>query len=171
MRDFCFSGGAPAGGVTFPLRGKSPKAHQRGPFPRRSPLETLPDGQGRNPAGFPPLDPPAYVNWSRYFVQNSRLPSPVQAPGEACASPGRGGAIEHLQVFPAPSQTGKTKPARFATTRRSPAALFPRFLSRERNQAAGGLVGMDLTGFVTAVSVRAAITRECSAIPPLQTEA
>ncbi len=30
---------------------------------------------------------------------------------------------------------------------------------------------MDLTGFVTAVSVRAAITRECSVIPPLQTEA
>ena len=47
-------GGVPAGGVTFPLRGKSPKAHQRGPIPRRSPLESLPDGQGRNPCGGSP---------------------------------------------------------------------------------------------------------------------
>ena len=25
----------------------------------------------------PPLDPPAYVTWSRFFVQNSRPPSPT----------------------------------------------------------------------------------------------
>ena len=48
-------------------------------------------------------------------------------------------------------------PLRFSARRtgvqgRSPAALFPRFLSRERNRAAGGLVGMGLTGFVTAVA-------------------
>ena len=30
-----------------------------GLWERRSPLENLPDGQGRNPAGFPPLDPPS----------------------------------------------------------------------------------------------------------------
>ena len=30
---------------------------------------------------------------------------------------------------------------------------------------------MDLTGFVTAVTVKAAITRRCSVIPPLQIEA
>ena len=35
----------------------------------------------------------------------------------------------------------------------------------------GFLVVANLTGCASAVAVRAAITRECSVIPPLQTEA
>ena len=35
----------------------------------------------------------------------------------------------------------------------------------------GPVVGMGLTGFVTAVCVSAAITRKCSVIPPLHREA
>ncbi|MBR5702414.1 MAG: hypothetical protein IKX47_08085, partial [Oscillospiraceae bacterium] len=40
----------------------------------------------------------------------------------------QGGAIEHLQVFPALSQTGKTKPARFATTKVPFGGFFRPFL-------------------------------------------
>ena len=62
----------------------------------------------------------------------------------------------------------------------TPAALFPRFLSRKRNRAAGGLVGMGLTGFLvvanltgcaSAVAVRAANACLRSIAPPLQIEA
>ena len=103
-------------GRSFPRDGKGTKGSPGEPSERFP--GAPPPGQGGPFA--PPLDPPAYVSWSRWSAQNSRPPSPVQAPGEAYASPGRGGAIEHLQVFPAPSLTGKTKPARVATTRRSP---------------------------------------------------
>jgi len=41
----------------FAAKESGKRNRQRGPIPRRSPLETLPDGQGRNPVGFPPLDP------------------------------------------------------------------------------------------------------------------
>ena len=62
----------------------------------------------------------------------------------------------------------------------TPAALFPRFLSRTRNRAAGGLVGKDLTGFLvvanltgcaSAVAVRAVNACLRSIAPPLQIEA
>ena len=58
----------------------------------------------------------------------------------------------------------------------APAALFPRFLSRQRNRAAGGLAGMDLTGFpvvanltgsASAVAERAANACLRSIAPPL----
>ena len=70
--------------------------------------------------GFPRGKPGYWLPLRQVILFAAPPPYPVQAPGEAYASPGRGGAIEHLQVFPAPSLTGKTKPARFATTRRSP---------------------------------------------------
>ncbi len=65
---------------------------------------------------------------------------------------------ETADLHPAPAcSSSRQCPLRFSARRtgvqgRSPAALFPRFLSRERNRAAGGLVGMGLTGFVTAVA-------------------
>ena len=105
-------------GRSFPRDGKGTKGSPGEPsewFPGAPP-----PGQGgpNAPHWIPPHMSPVPVVPRRTPVL--RPSSPVHAPGEAYASPGRGGAIEHLQVFPAPSLTGKTKPARFATTRRSP---------------------------------------------------
>ena len=99
-------------GVPFPAMGKEPK-DRPGNLPNGSPGPLLP-AKG---AACPPLDPPAYVTLSRCSAQNSRPSSPVQAPGEAYASSGRGGATECMQGIAALPHTAIPPPMRSATTR------------------------------------------------------
>ena len=164
------------GGVTFPVRGKSPKAHQgtfrkvpwtfraRGPAAKRW-ARVQPSSRPRKPIAprwIPPhMLPGTVILWRTPVPRlpeggsnggNRRAVSPL-AVGEGfqrgppipsmiapkpLASGRRGGAIEHLRVFPALSLTGKTMPARFATTKVPFGGFFCHFLWQQRKWPAGG---------------------------------
>ena len=77
----------------------------------RTPVPRLPEG-GSNGGNRRAVSPLAV---GEGFQRGPHIPSMI-AP-KPLASGRRGGAIEHLRVFPALSFTGKTMPARFATTK------------------------------------------------------
>ena len=187
--------GASGGPISFRRGKKSEKeSRQRKPIPRRFPLESFPDGQGRNPAGFPPLDPLS-GGWGTGVLHETTGPAGICGDAAACGI----GRIPAPVYRRAPWKRKRALPAVWsAAQRRIYHPLFPRrggdegrgvsrlpfasaiggvppavrFLSSgERKPPKGTFVVADLAGCADAVYVRAAPACRRSVAPPLPDEA